>query len=54
MTAASELDRIERQLAEALKRANGLGWRPVPPPLDRVGPSPVYRELERLSREQAA
>lgn len=43
---AAELDRVERQLADALTRARMFGWLPGP---EVVHPSPVYRELERLS-----
>ena len=45
-TPPAELDRIERQLAAALRRARDLGWLPGP---ESVHPSATYRELERLS-----
>jgi hypothetical protein len=48
VTAPAELDRIERQLAQALKRgrqSNGY----TDGSLEPVHESPVYRELVRLS-----
>ena len=51
-----ELDRIERQLADALERARVAGHLDDRPARsadfgegrERIGPSPVYAELERL------
>ncbi len=45
----AEMDRIERQLAQALQRGQGYKRADIPD-VEPVHDSPVYAELERLSR----
>jgi hypothetical protein len=51
VTAPAELDRIERQLAQALKRAR-QSHSYTDGSVEPVHESPVYREWERLSGER--